>query len=112
MNTKKKTTTKDKAPAELEQEVTRKPGGELTGQTDQPKFGPDIPTAQVYRFLLEPEGKEVGRGPVEGYNFEGKDAEDQAKEYIDQHQVDGSYWTVNLGSKAYELDKEGNPIKD
>jgi len=113
----KKTTTKTEnvAPGEppaLEQEVHREKGGELSGQTDQPQFGPDIPTAQVYRFLLEADGKDGTRGPVEGYTFEGEDAEKQAQDYIDQHVIDGSYWTLNTGSKAYQLDKDGNPIKD
>lgn len=112
MASKKTNTQKDDHPAELETEVHREKGGELSGQTDQPKFGPDIPTAQIYRHLLEPDGKEGAHGPVEGYSFEGKDAEEQAQEYIDAHQVDGSYWTLNTGSKAYQLDKDGNPIKD
>lgn len=97
--TKKVTPQKD--PETVDQPTERAPGGEVIGDNapEQVQFGKEVPTATCHRFEIEGKGK----GPVEGYYFKGTDAEQQAKDYVEAHPVDGSYWTINTGSTAEAL---------
>lgn len=99
--TAKKTTVK-KNPETVDQPTERAPGGEVIGVNapEQVQFGKEVPYATATRFEIEGKGK----GPVEGYYFKGSDAEQQAKDYVEAHPVDGSYWTISTGSTAEALD--------
>lgn len=77
--------------------VTRAPSGELKGDTGQPAFASEVPTATVHKFLVN-----GAPGVQEEHYFEGKGAEQQAKDFVDANQDPSWYWTTNTGSRAVE----------
>lgn len=95
--TKKAAAKKTEKEPQVAAETVAAPSEAPKGEAWQPTFGPGVPTATVHKFLVE-----GAPGVQEEHYFEGRDAEQQARDYMAANHSPAWFWTLNTGSRAVQ----------